>query len=102
YLSEIAETNRKYDGDAKIQSEIAQQLYGIYKTILSVLQLSEDRKYLSENGIDREKILKMEVADDKKTFIGSLLDKFHLTKKELLPSNWETILDWENTFLQYK
>ena len=102
YLSEIAETNRKYDRDAKMQSEIAQRLYGIYKTILSVLQLPEDRKYLSENGMDGEEILKMELTADKKTFIESLLGEFHRTKKELFPSSWETILNWENTFLQYK
>ena len=33
YLSEIAETNRAYDKTANEQVEVAQKLYGIYKTI---------------------------------------------------------------------
>ena len=36
YLSEIAENNRAYDKTAKQQVEVAQKLYGIYKTIESV------------------------------------------------------------------
>ncbi len=102
YLSEISETNRKYDEDAKMQSEIAQRLYGIYKTILSVLQLSEDSQYLSENGINGDEIFKTSNKEDKKTFLDSLMDEFHRTKKELAPSNWEIILNWEGTLQRYK
>ncbi len=36
YLSEIAESNRNYDKWAKEQSEIAQKLYGINKTITTI------------------------------------------------------------------
>src|SRR5699024_5143786 len=36
YLSEIAENNRAYDEKSKSQTEIAQKLYGIFKTLLSV------------------------------------------------------------------
>jgi methylmalonyl-CoA mutase len=36
YLSEIAENNRKYDETALTQVEVAQKLYGIYKTIETV------------------------------------------------------------------
>ena len=36
YLSEIAENNRAYDDTATKQVEVAQKLYGIYKTICSV------------------------------------------------------------------
>ena len=36
YLSEISENNRAYDKKGKEQSEVAQKLYGIYKTICSV------------------------------------------------------------------
>ena len=37
YLSEIAESNRAYDKTANEQVEVAQKLYGIYKTIESVV-----------------------------------------------------------------
>ena len=33
YLSEIAEANRAYDKDVNYQVEVAQKLYGIYKTM---------------------------------------------------------------------
>jgi methylmalonyl-CoA mutase len=36
YLSEIAESNRAYDNTAAVQSDVAQKLFGIYKTILTV------------------------------------------------------------------
>ena len=35
YLSEISENNRNYDAKVLVQVEIAQKLYGIYKTITS-------------------------------------------------------------------
>jgi methylmalonyl-CoA mutase len=35
YLSEIAESNRKYDETA-LSQQVAQKLYGIFKTIESV------------------------------------------------------------------
>ena len=37
YLSEIAESNRAYDKTALTQVEVAQKLYGIFKTIESVV-----------------------------------------------------------------
>ena len=37
YLSEIAENNRAYDKTAASQVEVAQKLYGIYKTLESVV-----------------------------------------------------------------
>ena len=41
YLSEIAENNRAYDKTANEQVEVAQKLYGIYKTIESVVIANE-------------------------------------------------------------
>ncbi|MCG2459550.1 methylmalonyl-CoA mutase family protein [Flavobacteriaceae bacterium F89] len=102
YLSEISETNRKYDGEAKKQSEAAQRLYGIYKTILSVLGVAEDKVFLSENGINRDKILNLSDKEGQTTFLESLMEEFHRTKRELDPASWELILNWEGTFQQYK
>lgn len=102
YLSEIAETNRAYDEHAKKQSETAQRLYGIYKTILSVLHIAEDSSFLSDNGINTEKILKISIQEDRSTFLDSLLEEFHRTKKELDHASWELIRNWEATFMQYK
>ena len=40
--SEIAENNRAYDKNEKEQVEIAQKLYGIFKTICSVSVISNE------------------------------------------------------------
>ncbi|MFT5511809.1 MAG: methylmalonyl-CoA mutase [Bacteroidia bacterium] len=42
YLSEISETNRNYDKWAKSQSEIAQKLFGIRKTIQTIIEANVD------------------------------------------------------------
>ncbi len=49
YLSEIAETNRAYDKRANEQVEVAQKLYGIYKTLESV---TANLVALDKAGID--------------------------------------------------
>jgi methylmalonyl-CoA mutase len=36
YLSEIAESNRHYDETALTQEQVAQKLYGVFKTIETV------------------------------------------------------------------
>ena len=56
YLSEIAESNRAYDKRADDQTEVAQKLYGIYKTLESVLNVIPSlTKYGIEEGeSDRE------------------------------------------------
>jgi methylmalonyl-CoA mutase len=51
YLSEIAENNRAYDASAKAQSETAQKLYGIYKTILTVLGSTEKQNDPTVGGM---------------------------------------------------
>src|SRR6056297_2708948 len=53
YLSEIAESNRAYDKTANEQVEVAQKLYGIYKTLESVL---DSTPRLDKAGIDSESI----------------------------------------------
>ncbi len=61
YLSEIAENNRAYDKNSKEQVEVAQNLYGIYKTICSVLDVSSstaETTFLDKNGLNYNEILK--------------------------------------------
>jgi methylmalonyl-CoA mutase len=49
YLSEIAESNRKYDETALSQQQVAQKIYGIFKTIESV---SGNVPAITKVGID--------------------------------------------------
>src|SRR5690606_13438174 len=59
YLSEIAENNRAYDKKAATQVEIAQKLYGIYKTIESV---SGAEVFLTKSGIEVSKSTEKELV----------------------------------------
>src|SRR5690606_31049045 len=54
YLSEIVENNRAYDQRSVSEAKIAQQLFGIYKTIESV---SGIRPSLEKNGLEIGKAL---------------------------------------------
>ena len=68
YLSEIAENNRGYDETAATQTEVAQRLYGIYKTIETVANIKtqfgkDQTKYLDKNGIDQDGIKEVSEED---------------------------------------
>lgn len=58
YLSEIAENNRTYNNWAKQQSEIAQKLYGIHKTISTVKEakLSDSDRIIKDLQETYEKV----------------------------------------------
>ena len=67
YLSEITENNRAYNKLAIDQKEIAQKLFGIYKTICSVsnIDINKTKQFLlSEIGLQEDEILKL-VQHDK-------------------------------------
>ncbi len=103
YLSEIAENNRAYDKTADAQVEVAQKLYGIFKTICSVAVISNEseKSHLTKNGIDQDEILK-QVQDDKKDFIKMLIAEFDRVKLNLDPYNWEIITGWDDKVNRYK
>lgn len=77
YLSEISESNRKYDSWTTEQKEVAQQLYAIQKTITAI----------SSTNPDVAKILQAE---------------FDRIKLNLDPKNWKLIESWNEKIKQYK
>ncbi|MDO4727422.1 MAG: methylmalonyl-CoA mutase family protein [Bacteroidota bacterium] len=95
YLSEIAENNRAYDQRVHTQVEAAQKLYGIYKTLESVLDTKVE---LTKNGLDTEKISAK--IDDQ--FVDLLLKEFDRVKMNLDPYNWEIIFNWREKVDKYK
>jgi methylmalonyl-CoA mutase len=97
YLSEISESNRSYDDKANSQVEVAQKLYGIFKTIESV---TESKLQPDKNGLD-EAQLKETITEDNKTLVELLKKEFDKVKMNLDPYNWEKILDWENVVQNY-
>ncbi|WP_452231792.1 methylmalonyl-CoA mutase family protein [Lacinutrix sp. MEBiC02595] len=96
YLSEIAESNRAYDKTARTQEEVAQKLYGIYKTLESVLDATP---VLDKAGIASESITSTE---DNKDFVRLLVGEFDRVKLNLDPYNWEVITGWDEKVNKYK
>lgn len=80
YLSEISEGNRNYGKAAVEQSEVAQKLFGIDKTI-STLTSSE--------------------IEDKDRLIKELQEVFEKVKLEIDPKNFQLIEQWEDIKKQY-
>ncbi|QYJ69496.1 methylmalonyl-CoA mutase family protein [Flavobacterium litorale] len=101
YLSEIAENNRKYDVIATSQQEVAQKLYGIYKTIESV---TGKVPAMAKHGIDEDSITlnEAEGQDGKQELSSLLLKEFDRVKMDLDPYNWEILLNWEDKVNKYK
>jgi methylmalonyl-CoA mutase len=101
YLSEIAENNRKYDEVALSQQEVAQKLYGIYKTIESV---SGKVPVINKAGIDETSVsmTAAEGPDGREELTGLLLKEFDRVKMNLDPYNWEIILTWNDKVNKYK
>ena len=97
YLSEISENNRSYDQKANSQVEVAQKLYGIYKTLESS---TNAQLKLDKNGIDEEHLNEITTSDNE-TLVGLLKKEFDRIKMDFDPYNWEKILDWENVVQKY-
>lgn len=94
YLSEISENNRNYDATAVTQVEVAQKLYGIFKTIESV---TGSLPVITKSGIEIENNVK---ADEQ--FVKMLLAEFDRVKMNLDPYNWEVITTWDEKVNKYK
>ncbi len=93
YLSEIAENNRGYDAKVLVQVEIAQKLYGIYKTIESFLGKAPK---ITKLGIEIPS-----EENSEKEILNLLSDQFEKLKMNLDPFNWEEIITWEETERKY-
>ena len=99
YLSEITENNRAYTQTSIIQKEVAQKLYGIYKTIASISNLEIE---LNEIGINENKILEQVQDSVNKELLGLLFKEFSKIKMDLNPYNWNIILNWDAKKQSYK
>ena len=105
YLSEIAENNRAYDKTANEQVDVAQKLYGIYKTICSVgnVTLSTvEESFIGKLGLNEDEILQQAQNDTDKAFLNLLIKEFDRVKLNLDPYNWEVIIGWDEKVNRYK
>ena len=99
YLSEISETNRAYDQKAKTQASVAQKLYGMYTTLLSLAKGKGD--FLTKSGLQDTPLLK-EVGKEDQELAQLLIKEFDRVKMDLDPYNWQLILDWDALVTRYK
>ncbi|MCG8575815.1 MAG: methylmalonyl-CoA mutase family protein [Flavobacteriales bacterium] len=81
YLSEISENNRSYDEWVDEQVKVADQLYGIQKSIETI-----------EAG----------EFEDKDRLIKGLQETFEVTKLNLDPKNWLVLEGWKEKVERYK
>jgi len=98
YLSEIAENNRTYSKASFTQKEVAQKLFGIYKTIETVTAIKPN---LSKFGLNN-KSLQQTVTDANRAFLDLLILEFEKVKMDLNPHNWDIIITWEAKKQAYK
>jgi methylmalonyl-CoA mutase len=104
YLSEISENNRSYDKTVVHQSDTAQKLYGIFTSILSLIQKAweEDTStMLEKTGLNTNFILS-KTGIENESIIKVLLAEFDRVKMDLNPRNWELILNWQEQVKRYK
>jgi methylmalonyl-CoA mutase len=101
YLSEIAESNRKYDKTVVSQQKVAQKLYGIFKTIEAV---SGNVPTIIKAGIDDSSVYSnaSKEQDENTIFLNLLLNQFDKVKMDLDPYNWQVILTWDEKVNKYK
>jgi len=100
YLSEIAENNRKYDATALTQQQVAQKLFGIFKTIESV---SGKVPVIIKAGIEDSSVISaLDEHNENRIFLNLLLNQFDKVKMDLDPYNWEIILNWSDKLNNYK
>jgi len=104
YLSEIAESNRAYNKNVDEQVEVAQKLFGIFKTMCSVVNVSSraiEKSFLVKTGLNTDEILN-KVHKDDQHFLELLIAEFDKVKMNLNPHNWELLIHWEDKVNTYK
>ncbi|MGB0836813.1 MAG: methylmalonyl-CoA mutase family protein [Flavobacteriaceae bacterium] len=101
YLSEISDNNRNYNKSVIDQAKVAQTLYGIYQTVLSLCKIETKEEVLNTYGLNQE-LLKEICSEDKLEFLNLLFKEFDRVKMNLLPIHWETICNFETKFKSYK
>ncbi|MGB3150452.1 MAG: methylmalonyl-CoA mutase family protein [Maribacter sp.] len=95
YLSEISEINRAYDAKVNSEVNVAQKLYGIYKTLESVL---EETPVLGTNGLE----LNDDIPKKSSDFVKLLKREFDKVQMDLDPHHWKTITEWQSKINRYK
>ncbi|MDN4165406.1 methylmalonyl-CoA mutase family protein [Cytophagales bacterium LB-30] len=97
YLSEITETVRNYSKWAEEQADVAQNLYSVYNTILSLSGYSAKAEISPLENIEKA----IQSAESKQDVLKILLAEFDRLKLHLDPKNWKIIEDWPAKVAMY-
>ncbi|MBT8299198.1 MAG: methylmalonyl-CoA mutase family protein, partial [Maribacter sp.] len=97
YLSEIAESNRAYDQKVSEQQNVAQKLYGIFKTIEAATGIIPK---LDKSGIVFKSV--RPGIGENKDFVRMLIAEFDRIKMDFDPYYWEMLLQWDEKVKRYK
>ncbi|MEM1340568.1 MAG: methylmalonyl-CoA mutase family protein [Bacteroidota bacterium] len=104
YLSEISENNRAYDQWADIQSGVAQKLYAVFTTLLSLLDIEEramDFPVLNSHGLSGD-LISQASKHENIDLCKALIAEFDRIKLDLSPKNWELLRNWEQLSAKYR
>lgn len=93
YLSEIAESNAKYDEEAEEQARLSQELYGLYTSILSFTGV---KPQLENSGLELAQGL------DSSEIVNSLVERFNSLLRKIRPDNWDSIREFQQKKDAYK
>ncbi|PCE64323.1 methylmalonyl-CoA mutase family protein [Sediminicola luteus] len=102
YLSEISENNRGYDTQVAQQVAVAQKLYGLSKSIHTILEAKTEDTYLSSQGLEEARLNEVAQTMGKTDIIDLLIAEFNTLKKDLDAHNWDVILGWQSVKSRYK
>ncbi len=105
YLSEISESNRRYDAKVEKQAEIADKLYGLYSAVRTfggpdlTLTPSPSPK---ERGTDpHSSPSPSETGPGDEGQLSALISKFETIKKDLDPHLWAMLTGWKSEEARY-
>ncbi len=100
YLSEISESNRRYDAKVREQAEIADKLYGLYSAVLTfggtdLLESDVPSPLSHESGAKA-------THDSRLTdSVDFLIQRFEELKKDLDPHLWSMLRNWKSEEERY-
>ncbi len=105
YLSEISESNRRYDDKVRKQAEVADKLYGLYSAVLTfggpdlliADSLIPDSNTPTREGRANAANQQSEISNppDQESAIRNLEEKFNELRKDLDPHLWSMLQNWK-------
>ena len=105
YLSEISESNRRYDEKVRQQATIADQLYGLYSAVLTFggpdLTLTPNPSPKERGTEQHSSPSPSETGPGDEGHLSALIAKFEELKKDLDPHLWAMLTGWKSEEARY-